>query len=246
MGMVIPIGPRYEGNPEFTVPILDGLVGSFEVTPRGDNKVEVLDYAWRERADGFETTGNVLLRGGQLKQTIRVTSVGDKTVIYQDSVTALADVSVAREMGVPMGIENDELSGGKRVLFHEGGKTAFDWQHPQPPVMLPGNWVNVDRRLGAVMVSGAGMAYIQASGYHPQTGVCADMLSASFSERPRRFHAGDEVARRAVLFFVEVTPHETAALAKSFHIEEKENGRTLRFKLPEGGEAQVPLLLGRQ
>src|SRR5262245_7393956 len=168
MGMVIPIGFGCEGNPQFTVPILNGLAGSFELTPRGDNKVKVLDYSWRERADGFETTGTLLLSGERMKQTIRVTSVGDNTVVYQDSVMAQAEVSIARELGVPMGIENDQLTGGKRELFHEGGKTVFDRQHPQPVVAIPGNWVNVDERLGAVMVEGASMAYVQASGYHPQ------------------------------------------------------------------------------
>src|SRR5262249_47736385 len=155
-----------------------------------------------------------------------VTSVGDKAVVYQDSVTALKELSVARELGLPLGIENDQLTGGKRALFHEGGKTVFDWQHPQPPVAIPGNWANVDERLGAVMVEGAGMAYVQASGYHPQTAVCSDMLCVSFSDRPRRFKPGEEVAHRTVLLFVEITARKTAALAKSFSVKETMNGRT--------------------
>ncbi len=241
MGMVIPIAPGHEGNPEFTVPILNGLVGSFELAPRGDTKARVLEHSWREMTNGFETTGTVLLNGGRLKQTIRVTSVGEKTLVYQDCVTALAEVSVTREQGVPVGIENDELTGGQRVVFHQGGKIIFDWQHPQPPVQVPGSWVNVDGRLGAVRVAGAGTAYIQAAKYHPQMAVCSDTLCASFSAGRRQFQPGEEVARRTALLFVEVTAKETAALAASFNIQESQNGRTLRFNLPEGGEGRVRL-----
>jgi hypothetical protein len=44
------------------------------------------------------------------------------------------------------------------------------------------------------------------------------------------------------LCFAEVTPEETAALAKSVKIANTPKGKVLHFSLPEGGEAQVPLL----
>ena len=143
---------------------------------------------------------------------------------------------------MPLGIENDALSGGRRFLFHTGGTTFCDWQHPRPPFELPGSWVNVDSRLGAVMVTGAGLGYVQASAYHPQMAVYPDTLCTSFSTQTRKFKAGEEVAHRTALLFVEVSPPKTATLARTFNFETGQNGRVLRFRLPEGGTGVVPAL----
>jgi hypothetical protein len=241
MGMLIPIGEGHAGAPFFTVPITNGLVGSIELSPAGDTKAKVLERAWKKTGIGFDTTGDLLTNGGLLRQTLRVTSVGEKTVVYQDCVSALSDVSVARELGVPFGIQNDKLTGGRRTVYHKDGKTIFDWQKPQKPDAIPGGWANVDGRSGVVSLAGSGLTYVQAAGYNPQ-GVCADVLYGSYSDRPRSFKAGDEVARRVLLFFVEVTPDETSALAESARIEDTPDGQVLRFKLPDGGEGEVPLL----
>ncbi|HET6453292.1 MAG TPA: hypothetical protein VFI02_02710 [Armatimonadota bacterium] len=232
MGMLTPIGEGHEGNPHFTVPITDGFVGTFQ--PGNDRKV--VERTWKKTSNGFETTGELLANGGRLKQVLRMTSIGEKTVVYQDRVTALSDVSIERELGVPVGIENDRLTAGKRVVCYQGGKTIFDWQQPQKPFAIPRKWVNVDSRLGAVSVLGSGMTYVQASEYNPQA-VYADVLYGSYSDQPKVFKAGDEVAHRIIVFFTEVTPEETSRLAKSIRIE----GNVLCLTLPEGGQAQVPL-----
>ena len=242
MGLLIPIGPGPRRQPHVTVPITSGFVGSFELAPAKPTRPEALEHAWHEATNGFETTGSLLLNGGLMKQTLRVTSVGEQTVVYQDRVTALADVSLSRELGVPIGIENDEVSGGKRVVYHRDGKTTFDWKTPQKPLALPGSWANVDGRLGVVMAVGSGLSYHQAAGYDPHMAVCPDILYGSFSDRPQHFQAGDQVAQRIVLFFVEVTPKTTSALSRAFSIAEESGTRVLRFKLPEGGHAEVPLL----
>ena len=233
MGMLAPIGEGHEGNPHFTVPITDGLVGSFQ--PGNDRKV--VERSWNKTSNGFETTGELLTNGGKLKQTLKVTSIGEKTVVYQDRVTALSDVSIERELGVPVGIENDLLTGGKRVVFYQGGKTIFDWQKPQKPVAILGKWANVDGRLGIVTIMGSGLNYTQATAYNGQA-VYADVLYGSFSDQPRAFKAGDEVAHRIVIFLVEATPEETSALAQSAKVD----GSVLRFTLPEGDEGDIPLL----
>jgi hypothetical protein len=242
MGLLIPIGQGHDANPHVTVPITSGLVGSFDLTPKQPAAPKTVEHVWKEAPNGFETTGSLLLNGGLLKQTIRVTSVGKQTVIYQDRVTALSDVSLSRELGVPVGIENDEVTGGKRVVYHRDGQTTFDWKTPQKPRALPGSWANVDGRLGVVMAAGSGLSYHQAAGYDPHTAVCPDVLYGSFSDHPQHFKAGEQVAQRTVLFFVEVTPKTTSTLSQSFSIAEKSGTPVLRFKLPEGGQAEVPLL----
>jgi hypothetical protein len=240
MGMLVPIGEGHEDNPHFTVPILNGFVGSTELSTGGNGKTYVLDRTWKTKANGFETTGTLLTNGSLLKQTLSLASVGEKTVLYQDRVTALTDLTIARELGAPIGIENDQLSGGKRVIYHRDGQTVVDWQGPSGEVDIPGGWANVDAQLGDVTVAGSGMTYSQASGYNAQA-VCADIPYGSYSDRPQRVKAGGDVARRIVLFFVEVTPQETSALSQSVRIEETQAGKVLRFNLPEGAEAEVPL-----
>ena len=242
MGLLIPIGEGHEDNPEFTVPIKNGFVGSFELTPRGDAKTSVLDHSWKKTPDGFETTGTLLLNGGRLKQTLKMTSIGGQTVVYEDRVVALSNVTVRAERGVPVGIENDEITGGTRAVCGQDGQTIIDWKKNRQRVGLPGSWANVDGRLGVLMVAGAGMAYGQASGYLPGISVCADVLYGSFSDHPRQFKAGEEVARRVAVFFVEAGAKETSTLSKSCRVEKEAGGQVLRFEQAGGKVVKVPLL----
>lgn len=242
MGMLIPIGDGHEDNPDFTVPIQNGFVGSFELAPRGDVKTTVVEHSRKKTSDGFETTGTLLLDGGRLKQTLRMISAGSQTVVYEDHVTAVSNVTVRSEHGLPLGIENDEITGGTRVVSDQDGQTTFYWQKPLQPVALPGSWANVSGRLGTVVLAGSGMAYAQGSGYLPGICVCADMLYGSYFDHPRQFKAGEEVAHRVAVFYVEVSPKETAALAKSCRIEVKAGGQALHFKQAGGKVIEVPLL----
>ncbi|HTV42277.1 MAG TPA: hypothetical protein VMF08_17030 [Candidatus Sulfotelmatobacter sp.] len=242
MGLLMPIEDHL-GNPEFTVPITDGFIGAFQVAGRGNNngKVTVVEHSREQTADGFETSGTVLINGGKLKQTLRMISIGAQTVVYEDTVMALTNVTVRSELGAPVGIENDSLNGGTRLVSDEDGRLEFDWQKPQQPVALPGSWANVDGRLGIVVLNGSGMTYAQASGYSRGISVRTDILYGSYSDRPRQFQAGDEVAHRLEIVFTEVTPRETSKLAKSCHIETTPGGQVLHFKQPDGEVAEVPL-----
>ena len=50
MGLLMPIGEGHEDNPEFTVPIANGLVGSFDLSPRGDLKTTVVEHVRKKTA----------------------------------------------------------------------------------------------------------------------------------------------------------------------------------------------------
>jgi hypothetical protein len=223
------------------VPIKDGFVGSFELAPPGTAKVTLLEHSWKKTPDGFETTGTLLLNGGRLKQALKLTSIGGQTVVYEDRVTALSNVTVRTERGIPVGIENDQITGGTRVVSDQASQTIFDYQNPRQLVELPGSWVNVDGRLGVVTVAGAGLSYAQASGYSPGICVCSDILYGSYSDYSKEFKAGEEVAHRLAVFSVEVTPKETSVLARSCKMEEKSGAKVLCFKQPGGGNVEVPL-----
>ena len=240
MGLVMPI-EGHEDNPDFTVPIVNGFVGSFELVPRGDTRTAVVESSWTRTPDGFETSGTLLLNGGRLKQSLHLISVGNQTVIYEDRVTAITNVTVRSEQGLPLGIENDELTGGARVVVAQAAQTNFDWRKPSPPVAFSGSWANVDSRLGVVMVTGSGLTYTQASKYSPGISVYSDVLYGSYSERTRQFKAGEEIAHRVAVVFVEVTPKQTEKLARSCRIESRLNGQSLRFHQPDGKAGEVPL-----
>lgn len=241
MGLLMPIAD-HDGNPEFSVPIADGFIGSFRMAGRGNNeKATVVERSREQTADGFVTSGTVLINGGRLKQTLRMISIGGQTVIYEDRVTALTNVTVRSELGLPVGIENDWLNGGARIVSDEDGQIKFDWQKPQAPIALTGSWANVDGRLGVIMLNGSGIAYVEASGYSRGISVRTDILYGSYSDQPRRYKSGDEMARRVGIFYVEVTPAETASLAKSCGVETTPNGQVLHFKQPHGKAAEVPL-----
>ena len=192
--------------------------------------------------DGFETSGTLLLNGGRLKQTLKLTSIGDQTVVYEDRVVAVSDVTVNVERGVPTGIENDEFTGRSRIVSDQDGHKKYDWRQSDHPILISGTWANIDGRLGVVMLAGSGIAYQQGSGYSPGISVCSDILYGSFSDQPRAFKAGEEVAHRVAVFFVEATAEETSALAKDCRIETKPGGSVLHLKQPNGKETEVPLL----
>jgi hypothetical protein len=241
MGMLIPLG-KGDQNPFFSAPNANGFTGSMELTPAGDGRTKVLEHERRQLPNGFETAGTLLTHGGRLKQTIKVTSLGEKTVIYEDRIVAMTNITVARERGVPLGIENDPISGGRRTVYYGAGQEVFDWNTPRTPMPLSGIWANVDGRLGIIAVAGSGLVYSQATGYDPHMAVCPDILYGSYCEKPRSYKEGELVAQRIILLFTEVTPAQTATLSQSFKIENRQAGRVLRLELPQGGSIEAPLL----
>jgi len=83
---------------------------------------------------------------------------------------------------------------------------------------------------------------VQASKYTPGISVYSDILYGSYSGQVRQFKAGDEVAHRIAVFFVEVTPKETEKLTRSCKIVVKSGGQVLHIKQPWGKTVEVPLL----
>jgi hypothetical protein len=249
MGVLMPIGPGHERNPDFTVPIQNGFVGSFKLDPPGDAKADskfaVVEHERRQTLDGFETNGTLLLNDGRLKQTLKMTSLGSQTLVYEDEVTALADLTVQNELGIPIGIENDEITGGTRSVSSRDSQLIANWQDPSQVFALTGTWVNVDGRLGVISLAGSGLTYAKGSGYLPGISVCADILYVSCSDRPTRFEQGQVIARRIAVFFVEVTAPETSRLAKLASLEETQGKQTLHFKQPDGKDGQITISFGR-
>jgi hypothetical protein len=150
-------------------------------------------------------------------------------------VTARADVTIAQELGVPVGIENDEFTGDRRTLYHQAGSQVAIGPETDALIRIPGKWANVDGRLGIVQVIGSGLAYRDVPKYN-RDGGREDFLYGSYSDTQRQFKVGEEVARRVVVFFVETSPAETARLSEAARIEKTPSGSVLHLALPEGRE----------
>jgi hypothetical protein len=249
MGLLIPLGDGHESNPDFIVPIQNGFVGSFELEPvgdaKGDKKITVVDHDRRRVSDGFETSGTLLLNSGRLKQRIRMTSVGSQTAIYEDEVTALDDITVEKELGMPIGIENDEITGGNRVVTSQDAQVVVNWKDPKPSMAIAGRWVNIDSRLAVVTIAGSGLLLAPSSGYLPGISVCCDTLYGSYSDRPRQFKAGEVIVHRMAVALVEVTPQETSRIVQSCRIEGPGGSQFLTFKQPDGQDCRAPIAFGQ-
>ena len=232
MGLVMPIADHLD-SPYFTTPNTGSLVGSFALDG-GSGGSKTIERTWHKTSDGFETEGTLTTNGGLLKQAIKFISVGEKTAIYVDRVTAVSDVTVRQELGAFVSIENDEFTGDQRTLYSGGGSQIVKGADTEGLIRISGNWANVDGRLGMVMVRGSGIAYQDVKPYN-RDGAREDFLFGSYSDKQRKFKAGEEVARRIVVLFTEVSPEETADLAGKVHI----SGDSLHVTLPEGGEYEV-------
>lgn len=239
MGLLMPIGPGHEGNPLFSTPHTGGFIGRIESPESPDQRPQVISRSWRKTPNGFATEGILSRNGGAVRQELTFISAGEQTVVYLDKVTALKDLAVSLEFGAPVGIQNDELSGNGRTLYHSEGSEEIEGiaeNNWTKTIVIPGNWANVDGRLGVVSALGSGLAY-QYRGRYNRDGAREDYLCGSCSEEARDFKAGETIARRAVVYYVETSPEETSRLANQVRIE----GGKLRLALPEGGEHEVEL-----
>jgi hypothetical protein len=240
MGVVMPIGAGHEGSPFFTTPLTNGLVGSFVVSGGKPGGPKVIGRVWSRTLKGFQTSGTMLINGGALEHRLLFASIGEKTVVYADRVTAMTNLTITRETGVPVGIENDEFTGDQRVLYHAKGSQTITGPGTEAIIRIPGKWANVDGRLGMVVVQGSGLVYQDIAGYN-RDGARQDFLYGSFSDNERKVKAGQEVARRVVVLYAETSPQDTAQLAEQARIEKTPSGSVLHIALPEGGEYQIKL-----
>jgi hypothetical protein len=78
----------------------------------------------------------------------------------------------------------------------------------------------------------------------PKGKYITDILCGSFSQPNREFSQDEEVVHRIAIFFVEVTPGETLALARLCRVEKKNGGDVLCFRQPGGQESAVALIKG--
>jgi hypothetical protein len=220
-----------------TTPYLQSLVGSFTLagqTPQEARQFTVNNHAVRTDKNGFTLALDAAVNAGRLRHQIAAATVAPGVLVYLDRVTALGDVTVTEERSLVVGVENDEVSGGKRQIETGANKKLTVIGGETDDHALSGNWANVDGRLGLVAAPGSQLLY-RAVGKPNRAGAREDFLYGQFrSGTARNFKQGSVVAERAGLLLPGASPAETARIAASLKIEQNAGGRTMRFTGPNG------------
>jgi hypothetical protein len=243
MGLAAPLSEQYPGSPYVTTPYLQSLVGSFTLagqTPQEASRFTVNNQEIRTDKSGFVLALDASVNAGQLRQQIAVATAAPGILVYLDRVTANSDVTVNEERSLIVGVENDEVSGGKRQVISSGGDFVAIAGTAQDK-MLAGNWANIDGRLGLVTAPGSQVLYRSVEKPN-RAGAREDFLYGQFQRgTPRAFKQEAVVAERAGLLLPGSSAKETERVATSLKVERTANARLLRFKGPDGKEQTLTL-----
>lgn len=244
MGLVVPDSGKFQARPYVTTPWQGSLTGRFTLEgqdARTTNSFEVLAHNVGTDASGYTITVDAERNGGALRQQLIVSSLAPGIVAYLDRVTAIRAVVVTEELGLPIAVENDALSGGRRTLLTGNGTTHGISGGANRDVRVEGNWVNVDRRLA--MVSPIGGILYSAAGRANRPGAREDYLIGAYNGTKRLFTSGQVVAERAGVILLNATVAETKALAASVKLER--TGRTVSLQYEAlGGSPHILTLKG--
>lgn len=251
MGLIEPERSLYPHSPWLTWPATNGLRGSYAVEGK---KASWKAINHREEILGpnqISTTGHLRLCEGGLDQYLSFTSLAPNIVVYLDRVVAAQPVTLRSYRGVPLGIENSEFNGHQRTLFSKDGPRVVTGYGSAGRIPIDGSWVNVDGRLGLILVAGAAISYLDTSRY--SNGIIRDTLCGSMPELPKdgqSFNAGATVVAHVAIVLAGADHSETEGVAASARlIDAGPAGRGVQFEAngkeilvvanltPEGGEA---------
>jgi hypothetical protein len=243
MGLAAPQSEAHPDAPYVTTPYLQSLVGSFTLagqTSQEANRFTVNKETVRADKSGFTAAIDSTVNGGRLRHQMAVATVAPGVLVYMDRVTALGDVTVTEERSLVVGVENDEVSGGKRqIVTSDGAYVAVGGSASDKT--LTGNWANIDGRLGLAAAPGTQFLY-RSVGKPNRAGAREDFLYGQFrSGTPRAFPQGAVVAERAGLLLPGATATETERIAASLKVERTASGRTLRFNGPNNKAESLTL-----
>ena len=243
MGLAIPQSEGHADSPYVTTPNQQSLVGGFALQGQSGkeaNRFTVNSQAIRTDKDGFMLALDATVNAGGLRQQIAVATAAPGVLVYLDRVTALRDVTITEERGLMVGVENDEVSGGKRQIANGGGKYDVAAGSAADRI-LSGNWANVNGRLGLITAPGAPLLYRSVAKTN-RAGAREDFLYGQFqSGTPRPFTQGAVVAERAGLLLPGASSEETARIAASLKVERTADSRILRFMGPDGRAQSLTL-----
>lgn len=217
-------------DPYVTTPHPRNLVGHFAVDGRPtDFRVHSQSVQLNHTQMAIVSV-DLLVNGGQLRQQIGWISVEPGIVIYMDRVTAVGDsVTVTSAQHLPLSIQNDDLTGGERILSSSSG-TVHAQSGSGSVVQLAGPWISVDQRLGVILPNGTRVRYRCARGSFNRPGAAEDFLSAESSTPfPHTFTRGQLVAQRTAIVMLNPPPGELAQMAAHAFFSRQEHFMQVRM-----------------
>lgn len=241
MAVVMPDSSGHIEQPYITTPLLNGLVGSFDITAGGAKtkpSVAVTATDVQARDDAFVITASAAMNEGALTQRMVIASLPTGTVVYVDRVTAEKAVTVTQARGLPLGIENDPVSGGTVRLYYAGGDTLRRGGDAGD-LAVPGHWANVKGSLGFI-VPDSRMVY-RSVGKPNRPGAREDILFGALEAKPRSYGRREEVCRRAAIILPNATPAATARVAASTRVDRGDIGTSITFQDMDGRRWMVNL-----
>ena len=180
--LVVPFKAHNTGN----------IVGWYEVEGRPVNAVPAEEPCLQTDGRTWTVHGHLHCNDAALDQRFTIHYTADGTLVYTDTVLALADCTILCEKGGLMAVSEDEMTVGNRKYVFGNG------------------WVNVDNRLGIVNSAGKQMKVDRPFN---NNSVTTALLYASYDDRPRHYRKGEMVDCRRIVFHVNVTSQETRRLA---------------------------------
>lgn len=238
MGLVAPDSDDYPDTPYVTTPNTESLVGGFKI--EGQTAVDTGKWKISRRkivtqAAGFTAAFDAFTNGGKLRQEIAVVGAAPGMLVYMDRVTATAPVTITEERGLPVALENDDVSGNKRsVVTSSSGEAQVFNGGVAGDYPFPGKqWANVDGRLALVVATPPRLLY-RSAGAPNRSGAREDLLYGVYDATSRSFQSGAVVAERAAILIPNGSPVETARIASSIVISRENGNMTLRYDGPDG------------
>lgn len=202
MGIVMPKSATYLDTPYVTNPFktgnTGGLTGYYDVSGKTRNATyQSNTYAMTN--DSFATTGYITEDDASLDHYIACAAAPGNPVVYMDVVKAKGSITVTKEGGIMLGVESDTIGGDPRTLYYNGGSQN---SNGSTLVSIPGNWVNIDNKLGMIVSGGQGITFGERE---LKNSVYLAKLYGSYSTASRGFNNGDIVASRMAVIYSNVS-----------------------------------------
>jgi len=209
MGLVIPQSKSYLNAPYVTLPYEKSFVGSREVIGVSPD-MSLITYTVQLDNNWFATTGSLAENESTITHHLSFVSFPGHSVVYMEQLLAASTIQITVEHGIPLGIEMDAMSGLTRTIYAENNMFVSDGTEI---ITVPGEWTNLDDRLGMIVKGGHGIAFGENV---PRYGAEQRLLVGSYSTIPTSYIAGQVIADRSALILSDVDHGTTAALADKF------------------------------
>lgn len=185
---------------------------------------EILSINVREEVDGFAAALVEVLHQGSVRRHVFFVSLPDGRVVSVEKFTALKECTVEMVEQGYLEITNENFPyvegncKGFRRLYHPEGVEAFRGFAGTAPdedilfTIKSPEWLNLDDRVGMVFKGSGRTVYRNRHYFRPPSSpyhALADDLILSVQDEPRRYRAGEDIAKLILVLHPEQRHEET-------------------------------------